>query len=107
MRFMPGGGMTSRLRAARTDISLAYQLQGYFQIANAPDWIANSYYDIQAKPASAATREETFRMLQALWHDRFRLGAHREERQVDGYTLTMVRSGRSDPSRRSRCSSTT
>jgi uncharacterized protein (TIGR03435 family) len=97
LRLMPGGGITASHIPARTYVSLAYQLQGYFQLANAPDWTTNTYFDVQAKPAAAATREETFAMLQALLRDRFHLQVHRESRQLEGYALVVLRSGHLGP----------
>ena len=60
--------------------------------------MATTYYDVQAKPAATATRDETFKMLQALLRDRFQLRFHRESKALDGYSLVMVRAGRLRPS---------
>jgi len=90
LRFMSGGGMQSRHLPARSLITVAYQLQTY-QLAGAPDWVLTTFYDINAKPAEQATREQSYVMLQTLLVDRFKLAFHREMRQVDGYTLIRAR----------------
>jgi uncharacterized protein (TIGR03435 family) len=78
LRLMPGGGITAEHVPARSYITIAYDLQP-FQLVGAPDWIRDTYYDIVAKPAGAATREQTFAMLQTLLTDRFKLTFHREK----------------------------
>src|SRR5215467_6357852 len=90
LRFMPDGGMLSRHLPARSLITVAYQLQPY-QLIGAPDWVLNTFYDINAKPAEKVTREQSYAMLQAVLVDRFKLAFHRETRQVDGYTLLRAR----------------
>ena len=96
LRLMPDGGVRARNIAARGLISIAYQLQSY-QLVNAPGWASEMRYDVDAKPASAATREQTYLMLQALLVERFRLTFHRESRQVDGFALMRARPDRLGP----------
>jgi uncharacterized protein (TIGR03435 family) len=90
LRFMPGGGITAEHLPARAYISIAYELQP-FQLAGAPDWARDTYYDVVAKPAGTATREQTLAMLQALLVDRLKLRFHREKRQMDGFALVRAR----------------
>jgi uncharacterized protein (TIGR03435 family) len=99
MRLMPGGGVAAEHLPARSLITIAYSLQPY-QFAGAPDWASDTYYDINAKPAGTATREQTFTMLQALLVDRFRLTFHRETRDVDGFALVQARPGTLGPNLR-------
>lgn len=96
MRLMPGGGITAQHLPARSFITIAYQLQP-FQLIGAPDWTRDTYYDITAKPAGSATREQNFTMLQALLTDRFKLAFHRENRQLDGFALVRMRKDRLGP----------
>jgi uncharacterized protein (TIGR03435 family) len=96
MRLMPGGGITAQHLPARQYITIAYQLQPY-QLVGAPGWTRTSLYDIVAKPAGTATREQTFAMLQALLIDRFKLTVHREKRELDGFALVQARAGTLGP----------
>jgi uncharacterized protein (TIGR03435 family) len=96
LRLMPDGGVLARNILARGLITIAYQLQPY-QLVNAPGWASEMRYDIDAKPASAASREQTFLMLQALLVERFRLTFHRESRQVDGFVLMRARADQLGP----------
>jgi uncharacterized protein (TIGR03435 family) len=96
MRLMPGGGISTRHIPAVQLITIAYHLQR-FQLAGAPDWATDTYYDVTAKTSEAATREQGFDMLQSLLVDRFRLTFHREMREVDGYALVTVRPGTLGP----------
>jgi uncharacterized protein (TIGR03435 family) len=79
---------------ARFLITIAYGLQP-FQLAGAPAWANETYYDINAKPApgSATSREQMSDMLQALLVERFKLTFHREARLVDGFALVQVQRG--------------
>ena len=92
LRLMPGGGLTARHIPVRTLINVAYHLQP-FQVVDAPQWTRERYYDVTARPAGAATREQTFLMLQALLTDRFKLAFHRENRQLDGFALVRAGTG--------------
>jgi uncharacterized protein (TIGR03435 family) len=96
LRLMPDGGIQARNIVARGLITIAYQLQPY-QLVNAPGWTSEMRYDLDAKPKSAAPREQTFLMLQALLVDRFQLTFHRESRQVDGFALMRVRADQLGP----------
>jgi uncharacterized protein (TIGR03435 family) len=94
--IVDGGG--GRLRpvfamrhlSARNYVTMAFQLEPY-QLVGAPAWMAATYYDVQAKPAATATRDDTFKMLQTLLRDRFQLRFHREAHQLDGYALVRSR----------------
>ena len=90
LRFLTGGGITAERVPARVYIIVAYELQS-FQLVGAPDWARDMYYDIVAKPAGAATPQQTLAMLQALLLHRFKLTVHRETRQLDGFALVRAR----------------
>jgi uncharacterized protein (TIGR03435 family) len=96
MRFTPDGGVRVQHLPVRSLITVAYQLQPY-QLVNAPGWASETRYNIEAKPAAAASREQTYAMLQALLVERFRLAFHRERRDVDGFALVRVRADRLGP----------
>ena len=96
MRLMPGGGIRVQHLPARALITIAYQLQPY-QLVNPPGWASETFYDIEAKPAETATREQTFAMLQALLVERFHFAFHRESRQLEGFALVRARPDRLGP----------
>jgi len=70
----------------------AYGIQE-FQIAGPPGWAGIERFDITAKIAAGARPEEWPAMLQHLLAERFRLTLHREQRQTNGYALTVARGG--------------
>ena len=64
------------------------------QVLGAPGWVESDPYDVEAKPAGAATMDQIYGpMLQVLLEDRFRLKIHRETREVPVYALTVAKSG--------------
>lgn len=84
-------------------LRIAYGVQG-FQIVGGPKWMNSEKFDVQAK-ASTAVNEEMQKltpdqdrllkehMLEALLHDRFKLAAHRESRQLPVYALVLAKHG--------------
>ncbi len=66
-------------------IEWAYGLKEY-QVAG-PDWLRFERYDITAKASGAVSGEELRQMLQSLLQDRFKLAAHREERELPVYAV--------------------
>ena len=94
--FLPEGGVRASNMAARGLISIAYELESY-QLLNAPAWSSDTRYNIEAKPADKATREQTSLMLQALLAERFKLTFHREKREVDGFALVRAQKERLGP----------
>src|SRR5512143_2007643 len=81
MRLMPDGGVRGGNMAVRGLITIAYQLQPY-QLVNVPGWASETRYNLEAKPARPASRQQTFEMLQALLVERFRFVFHRESREL-------------------------
>jgi len=97
LQIMGGGGLRAQRMPARALITIAYGLHP-FQLIDAPSWTSDTYYDVNARTAEAATREQVLKMLQALLEERFQFSAHRETRQVDGFALVRVRSDQLAPS---------
>ena len=56
-------------------------------------WIDSTRFDVQAKPASAATREQLLLMLRPLLADRFKLAFHRETKELPVYALVVAKGG--------------
>jgi len=63
-----------------------YQIEG-------PDFIATERFDISAKLASAATRDQIGEMIQSLLADRFGFKQHRETRDFPVYALVIDKGG--------------
>lgn len=97
LAVVPGGGVTARHARGVTLITYAYGLRTY-ELIGAPRWLGESYYDISAKPAAQATRDESLAMLRSLIAERFKLRVHREQRTLSGYALTRQDDRRLGPS---------
>ena len=91
-------GMT--IDAARVDIGsmsltdliqAAYKVKPY-QIAG-PDWMNANRFDVIAKMPEGATKDQVPEMLQALLADRFKLTAHRENKDHPVYALVPGKGG--------------
>jgi bla regulator protein blaR1 len=74
-------------------ITMAYGLRD-FQLSGAPGWLASERYDVSAKAATRAGREELTTMLQPLLEDRLRLKFHRESKEMPVYALTVAKPGK-------------
>src|SRR5687768_15236597 len=89
LQLMPGGGLRARRIPARSLVTIAHSLQG-FQLIGAPEWMRTTYYDVNARAAAPATREQTLAMLRSLLADRFKLLLRSEWRELDGYALVQI-----------------
>jgi uncharacterized protein (TIGR03435 family) len=69
------------------------------QIVGAPDWVATERYDILAKAPEGITTADGMRpLIRALLAERFKLGSHRERREMPVFALVRARSdGRFGP----------
>ena len=92
------GRMTFRHVSMETLLLTAFAVQPY-QIS-APDLIKEWFeksgsprYDIEATVAAGATREGASEMLKNLLIERFGLAYHMQERDFDGYRLTIAKGG--------------
>ena len=63
------------------------------QISDLPKSFRSKSYDIQAKCAQRANREEMMVMLQTLIEDRFKLRLRHESKAVTAYVLTVAKDG--------------
>jgi len=73
-------------------IDNAYGIRRY-QLVGAPEWVDSDRYNIQAKAAGDATREELMLMVRSLLAERFTLKVHRETREMPIYVLTVSKGG--------------
>jgi uncharacterized protein (TIGR03435 family) len=101
----PNHGYTSispfgsdRFTAANASLSyliqLAYSIDARNQLSGAPDWLDSEFFDINAEAADGAhlSYEQLQPLLQQLLQQRFHLVAHRETRNLPGYTLIVAKS---------------
>jgi uncharacterized protein (TIGR03435 family) len=58
-----------------------------------PGWLSDDRYDVSAKAAGAASRNQVMLMLQALLADRFKLTFHFEEKEMPIYSLVIAKNG--------------
>jgi uncharacterized protein (TIGR03435 family) len=61
-----------------------------FQLTNVPGWAAEERFDVTARTASPAARDEVSAMVRALLEDRFQLRTHRETRDMPTYALVFA-----------------
>jgi uncharacterized protein (TIGR03435 family) len=72
-------------------INLAYRLQ-WDQISG-PKWIADEYYEVNAKIPPGSSKERIQLMWQDLLAERFGLKVHMSEKEMPGYELVVAKSG--------------
>jgi len=75
----------------RLTILRAYGLKPY-QLTG-PEWIGGERFSIVAKAGHAAPESEMLAMLRTLLEDRFKLGFHRESKEMPVYALVVGRGG--------------
>jgi len=86
------GLLRARNASLKELVEGAYAVEDY-QVTGGPGWIASARFDIEAKPASAATREQLLLMLRPLLADRFKLTFHNETKELAVYALVVARNG--------------
>lgn len=94
----PGGRFTATNATLRMLIREAYRIADE-QIIDAPEWIANERFDVNAKlereaPMVRGVPGERQFALQSLLAERFKLAVHRETREFPMYALVMARADR-------------
>jgi len=72
-------------------ITMAYEVKP-FQVTG-PEWMAAQRFDILAKMPEGATKEQVPAMLRTLLEERFKLVAHRDNREQPVYSLEVAKSG--------------
>jgi uncharacterized protein (TIGR03435 family) len=83
---------STRNRTLNALLLMAYGVQDY-QLSGGPSWAASDRFDIQAKPAEAASRDQMMLMLRTLLSERFELRLHHETKELPAYVLTIARNG--------------
>jgi len=91
----PGTNDPGRITYSRVPLRIvmltAYDVANY-QLTG-PDWLNTLRFDITAKIAEGATREQFRAMLRNLLETRFRMALHRESREMAIYTLVPASKG--------------
>jgi uncharacterized protein (TIGR03435 family) len=88
-RFVARGATLSFL------LQYAYRLEP-FQISGGPDWLDSDKFEVQARfdaNENADNDHNLILMLRALLADRFKLGFHRETRDLPVYELVLAKNG--------------
>jgi uncharacterized protein (TIGR03435 family) len=93
VQVVTGAGRLTARNAKLTElIKGAYTLEDY-QVSGGPAWIDSARFDVDAKSASGAGRDQLLLMLRALLADRFKLAVHRETRELAIYALVVAKGG--------------
>lgn len=85
----PGGRFRATAITPILLIGAAYRLQ----VIGAPGWTNTAKYDIEASAGRSIDRDEMREMLRSLLADRFKLAAHKEERESTVLSLTVAKGG--------------
>ena len=72
-------------------VAFAYGVQN-LQVSG-PSWLPNARFEIVAKAATPASRDEMRAMLQTLLAERFKLILHRETKEMSALVLTLGKNG--------------
>ena len=99
--YRPGGRLTATNASLMLLIQFAYAVHDSphwlplpaSQVVGGPAWINSLRYDIQAEPGAGADPKQIWLMWQTLLADRFKLGLHRETRELPIYQLEVAKSG--------------
>ena len=73
----------------------AFNVEGLdmFRVTGGPGWVDMDYWDVEARAAQPASRDEIKLMLRSLLADRFQLKYHVETKLVLNYVLTVAKGG--------------
>ena len=91
----PGSNDPERYRAQNFDlgglVQVAYGINRY-QLS-APEWLSDLRFDVEAKVPRGTTTEQFRLMMQDLLRERFKMAAHHETREMQGYELAIYKNG--------------
>ena len=105
----PSGGYFSASNFALVRfIIFAYNLPGTQELAlrfnywpglssNAPEWVKNDHFDIEARAEGKPTKDQVRQMMRSLLEDRFKLAVHTETRQASVFALVLEKPGKTGP----------
>ncbi len=105
----PNGTLFSaRYQTLLRYIVFAYKLNGTEELAlrfdyyngldlHTPDWVRSDHYDIEARAAGQATKDQMRLMMQSLLAERFKLAVHWERREAPVFALVEATPGKLGP----------
>lgn len=85
------GGVTMMRVPLKSVVQWAYHLQT-IQVTG-PGWLESDRYDIIAKAAGPASPDQLRSMTQTLLAQRFKLGFHKETKEMPAYVVTVAKGG--------------
>ena len=86
-----GSNFTAERYTMKGLMEWAYGMEGWR--ISGPGWIGTQEFDIRAKAAGPAWKEQFQQMVQTLLEDRFKLTLLREQKTVSAYALTLGKTG--------------
>jgi uncharacterized protein (TIGR03435 family) len=89
--FMTGARFDIQLASLMALVTTAYRVEA-FQVSG-PSWMAETRFDIVAKPPAGATNEQIPEMLRALLIERFHLAVRTESKEETVYVLSVGKDG--------------
>lgn len=99
--YQPNGGLfTATNYSLPSYIGFAYKLTGYetrAMAAGLPKWAKDERFDIDARAAVHATKDQMRLMMRTLLADRFKLVVHSETRQGPIFAMILVEPGETGP----------
>ena len=101
IQLPPGNRLTITNMPLRALVTMAYQLQE-FQLVGGPSWMSDRF-DVVAKVAGEPTtivlgeQPRAILALRTLLEERFKLKLHKETRELDVYSLVVVKPGITGP----------
>lgn len=91
----PGSDDPTRIDYHNTSLSdlicRAYAVE-YYQLVG-PNWLMSERYQLNATVAKGTTKEQFQAMFRNLLIDRFKLQVHRDQKEMERYSLTVVKGG--------------
>jgi uncharacterized protein (TIGR03435 family) len=95
------GSLTVENVSLKTLIEAAYAVQS-IRISGGPAWLGSDRFDVVARGAVTASKQQVWLMLRSLLADRFKLALRTELRQLPIYALEVGKSGPHPPGKMDR-----
>jgi len=92
IQALPGGVLRASNISLKRLIAMAYSVTDY-QIFGSLPWLESERYDVEAKAGKPVPLTDLRVMMQSLLDERFHLKFHRESREMQRYTLTLLKKG--------------
>jgi len=86
------GLLTARNANLKQLIRSAWSLENY-QISGGPEWVDSIGFDVDARAADGAGRDQLLLMLRTVLADRFKMTFHREKKDLPVWAMTVAKGG--------------